>query len=132
MKIYELTLILLFSSVVTHAEPKLLSSDWPVWNLTEGMHENELLDDFSYQTKEYETTLKWFWAGNVEVTFMTLYDFISIQPTKTPTVILGVTDYSSGGDKIIFRNDIKKPCDLKGKKVLLASTLSLSGFYITI
>lgn len=120
-----ITCILLLPPI-TNAEPKLFSSDWPVWNITEGMNENHLLDDFSYQEKEYESTLKWFKAGNLEVTFMTLYDFISIQPTKDPTIILGVTDYSHGGDKIILRKEIKQPTDLIGKKILLASnTISL-------
>lgn len=125
-----LTLFLLFNIAITHAEPKLFSSDWPVWNLTEGMHRNGLLEGFNYKIKKYETTLKWFKAGNLEVTFMTLYDFISLQPTQKPTVILGITDYSNGGDKIILRNNIKKPRDLKGKKVLLASnTISLWLFH---
>ncbi|OUS30479.1 hypothetical protein A9Q99_05860 [Gammaproteobacteria bacterium 45_16_T64] len=119
------TLMLMFAHL-TYAQPKLFSSDWPVWNLTEGMNEKGLLNDFDYSFKNYETALKWFKAGNVDVTFMTLYDFISMQPTKQPTLILGVTDYSNGGDKLILRNTIKKAEDLRGKKVLLASnTISL-------
>lgn len=125
MRKFLFTLILIFISSSTLAN-KLFSSDWPVWNITEGMAKKGLLDGFDYHFKKYETTIKWFKAGNLDVTFMTLYDFISIQPTKVPTVILGVTDYSNGGDKIIFRNEIKKPTDLKGKKVVLATdTISL-------
>lgn len=117
---------ILFNAGATYSEPKLFSSDWPVWNLTEGMYKEQLLDSFDYRIKKYESAIKWFKAGNLDVTFMTLYDFISIQPTKSPVVILGVTDYSNGGDKIIFRKNIKTPADLKGKKVVLATnTVSL-------
>jgi len=126
MKKMLFTLFILFNAGTTYSQPKLFSSDWPVWNITEGMHKEQLLDNFNYRMKEYESAIKWFKAGNLEVTFMTLYDFISIQPTKTPVVILGVTDYSNGGDKIIFRKNIKTPTDLKGKKIVLASnTISL-------
>ncbi len=130
MKNTLLTICLLISAGLTNAEPKLFSSDWPVWNLTEGMHQEQLLDGFDYHMKDYETTLRWFKAGNLDITFMTLYDFISIQPTKAPVTILGVTDYSNGGDKIILRKNIKTPSDLKGKKVVLASnTISLWLLY---
>ncbi|TQV84371.1 ABC transporter substrate-binding protein [Aliikangiella coralliicola] len=126
MKFYLLLIIFLSNFAAVHSKPKLFSSDWPVWSITEGMKDSHLLDGFDYKIKKYETSLKWFRAGNLDVTFMTLYDFISIQPSKTPTVILGVTDYSNGGDKIILRNDIKKISDLRGKKILLASnTISL-------
>lgn len=117
---------MIFNSGIAYSNPKLFSSDWPVWNITEGMYKERLLEGFNYRLKKYESTLKWFKAGNLEVTFMTLYDFISIHPTKEPVVILGVTDYSHGGDKIILRKNIKKPTDLKGKKIVLASnTVSL-------
>lgn len=126
MKKVLFTLFILLNSGTSYSEPKLFSSDWPVWNITEGMHEEQLLENFNYRLKTYDSTLKWFKAGNLDVTFMTLYDFISIQPTKKPVVILGVTDYSNGGDKIILRKSIKKPSDLKGKKIVLASnTISL-------
>lgn len=120
--------LLLVASV--NAKPKLFTSDWPAWNLTLGMHQAGMLEDFDYRQRKYESSLKWFKAGNLDITFMTLYDFVSLQPTKLPTVILGVTDYSYGGDKIIVRNDIKKPQQLKGKKILLASnTISLWFLY---
>ena len=126
MKKVLFTLFILLNSGTSYSEPKLFSSDWPVWNITEGMHEEQLLENFNYRLKTYDSTLKWFKAGNLDVTFMTLYDFISIQPTKKPVVILGITDYSNGGDKIILRKSIKKPSDLKGKKIVLASnTISL-------
>ena len=126
MKKVLFTLFILFNAGNTYSQPKFFSSDWPVWSITEGMHQEQLLDNFSYRMTTYESTIKWFKAGNLDVTFMTLYDFISIQPTKKPVVILGVTDYSNGGDKIIFRKNIKTPADLKGKKVVLASnTISL-------
>jgi hypothetical protein len=126
MKKFIFLLLILLSPVLGHAEPKLFSSDWPVWNLTEGMHKNGLLNSFDYRMEKYEICLKWFKAGNLDITFMTLYDFISIQPTKVPTVILGVTDYSNGGDKFIVRNSIKNAKDLKSKKILLSSnTISL-------
>ncbi len=90
------------------------------------MHKNGLLNKFNYRTREYKTCLKWFKAGNLDITFMTLYDFISVQPTKVPTVIIGITDYSNGGDKLIVRNYIKNAKDLKGTKILLPSnTISM-------
>ena len=126
MKKFIFLLLILLSPVLGHAEPRLFSSDWPVWNLTEGMHKNGLLNSFDYRMEKYEACLKWFKAGNLEITFMTLYDFLSIQPTKVPTVILGVTDYSNGGDKVIVRNSVKTAKDLKSKKILLPSnTISL-------
>jgi len=126
MKTILCTILLFLNASTINPEPKLFSSDWPVWNITEGMHQERRLDHFDYRMKNYEVTLKWFKAGNVDVTFMTLYDFISIHPTKHPVVILGITDYSNGGDKIILRNNIKKPSDLKGKKIALANnTISL-------
>lgn len=126
MKNFIFVLIILLSPVSGHAEPRLFSSDWPVWGLTEGMHKNGLLNSFDYRMKKYETCLMWFQAGNLEITFMTLYDFISIQPTEVPSVILGVTDYSNGGDKIIVRNSLKNGKDLRSKKILLPSnTISL-------
>lgn len=118
--------VILLAPVLGHAEPTLVSSDWPVWNLSEGMHKSGLLNSFEYRMEEYETCLRWFGAGNIDITFMTLYDYISIQPTKVPTVILGVTDYSSGGDKLIVRKSIKNPNDLRNKKILLpTNTISL-------
>lgn len=118
--------VILLAPVLGHAEPTLVSSDWPVWNLSEGMHKSGLLNSFDYRMEEYETCLRWFGAGNIDITFMTLYDYISIQPTKVPTVILGVTDYSSGGDKLIVRKSIKNPNDLRNKKILLpTNTISL-------
>jgi len=110
----------------SYSEPKLFSSDWPVWGLTEGMHKSGLLNKFDYRIEKYDTCLKWFEAGNVDITFMTLYDFISIQPTKDPTVIIGITDYSNGGDKLIVKKTIKTAMDLKDKQILLPSrTISL-------
>ena len=82
--------------------------------------------NFNYRNTKYATCLRWFKAGNLDITFMTLYDFISIQPTKLPSAIIGVTDYSNGGDKIIVRNSIKKAADLRRKKILLPTdTISL-------
>jgi len=97
-----------------------------VWGLTEGLHSAGLLNYFVYRLEKYETCLKWFEAGNIDITFMTLYDFIAIQPTKEATVIIGITDYSNGGDKLIIKNTIHKPYDLKNQSILLPSqTISL-------
>ena len=126
MKILRYLLIFIMIPTLGHTNPKLFSSDWPVWNLTDGMHKNGLLKGFDYRMTKYTTCLRWFKAGNLDVTFMTLFDFISIQPTQLPSVIIGVTDYSNGGDKIIVRNSIRNAADLKGKKILLPSdTISL-------
>ncbi len=77
--------------------------------------------------REYKTCLKCFNAGgNIDITFVTLYDFISVQPTKVQTVIISVTDYGNGSDKLIIRNSIKKAKDLKGTKILLPiNTISM-------
>ena len=99
MKILRYLLIILLIPTMGHTSPKLFSSDWPVWNLTDGMHKKGLLDSFNYRNTKYATCLRWFKAGNLDITFMTLYDFISIQPTVLPTVIIGVTDYSNGERK---------------------------------
>lgn len=121
-----LFLLILTNILEVSANPKLFSSDWPVWHLTDGMHKKGLLDRFNYRNKSYDTCIRWFNSGSLDITFMTLYDFIAIQPTKHPTVILGITDYSNGGDKIIARKSIKEAKDLKGKKILLPSnTISL-------
>jgi len=119
-------ILLFLIPINSYSEPKLFSSDWPVWGLTEGMHKSGLLNNFDYRIEKYDTCLKWFEAGNVDITFMTLYDFISIQPTKDPTVIIGITDYSNGGDKLIVKNSINSATDLKDKNILLPShTISL-------
>ena len=123
MKKYLFILIILLCSQVLQAKtkPKLFSSDWPVWYLLQGMQQEHLLDDFDYKNVSYDTCLKWFEAGNLDVTFMTFYDFIALQPTKEPTVILAITDYSYGGDKIILKNTIKTGDKLKNKKIILSS-----------
>lgn len=56
------------------------------------------------------------------------YDSLS-QDTRTIPKVIGVFDYSRGGDGIIVRNNIKSGIDFKGKKVV-TSQYSPSNFFL--
>nr|WP_256489394.1 ABC transporter substrate-binding protein [Pleionea sp. CnH1-48] len=82
--------------------------------------------DFIVLNRDYVQCIKGFDQGSADITFLTLFDFISLHPLKHPGKVLAITDYSHGGDKVILRNSIAKPKDIRGKKVILASdTISL-------
>lgn len=56
------------------------------------------------------------------------YDSLS-QDTRTIPKVIGVFDYSKGGDGIVVRGDIKSGADIRGKKVV-TSQFSPSHFFL--
>jgi outer membrane protein OmpA-like peptidoglycan-associated protein len=58
-----------------------------------------------------------------------LYDALKTDKRIVPKV-LGLFDWSSGGDGIIVKNSIKRPSDLKGKIILTSSNVPYSFFLL--
>jgi hypothetical protein len=100
----------------------MFCSDWPVWETARSMNSlGELSSEFKFLYRDYSTNVDRFKDGVADITFLTLYDFIYTQLDKQDGVVIAITDYSSGGDKIFVRNDINAPPDLKGQLWVLQS-----------
>ncbi|WP_108650209.1 type 2 periplasmic-binding domain-containing protein [Dongshaea marina] len=108
-------------------EFRMFASDWPVWMASRAMHRMSMLPpEFNYYFKTYNTNVERFKDGVADVAFLTLYDFIYTQSNQHNGVIIGITDYSNGGDKIMARQGLKMPDDLFGKSwVLQSNSISL-------
>ncbi len=113
---------------------KMLCSDWPVWETARAMNSLGLLPSgFKFYFREYTTSIDRFKGGVADITFLTLYDFIFTQQEGQDGVIIAITDYSSGGDKIVVSPNIKLPSGLIGKKWALQSnsiSLWLAKLYL--
>ncbi len=76
------------------------------------------------QVEDPSLQLQGFSNGTYKIIWSTMdmlplqFDSLSKDPNTVPKVI-GVFDYSAGGDGIIVRNGIKKAADMKGKKAVL-------------
>ena len=107
-----------FSNTVLAENQRMCGSDWPVWETARAMDSLGRLEGFDFSYQKYGTCIDGFAAGKFDVTFMTLYDFIATQRDDANGVIVGVTDYSSGGDGVVLRDGLGGD-DLKGKKIAL-------------
>ena len=96
---------------------KMAGSDWPVWEHAHGMDEQGKLENIDFSYEKYATCIDGFVKGKIDVTFMTIYDFIATQRENPNGVIIAVQDYSNGGDGIIIREDIVSAADLKDTKI---------------
>ena len=128
MKKLLLLLVLSLAAVANSyaKKPVICGSDWPVWETVHAMAELKQLDEFEFRYEKYETCIDAFQAGVRDMTFVTLYDFISMQRKKNNGIIIAATDYSAGGDAIVFH---QSSSDLKGKSLgLQSNSISL---YVT-
>ncbi|MCP4022928.1 MAG: hypothetical protein GY729_13895 [Desulfobacteraceae bacterium] len=112
----------------------MLGSDWPVWETVRAMHSlGRLSPKIDFLFRSYTTNIDRFKDDIADVTFLTLYDFLYTQRENENGVIISITDYSSGGDKIVVRPEVKSPADLLGKYWALQSnsiSLWLAHIYL--
>jgi NitT/TauT family transport system substrate-binding protein len=86
------------------------------------------------QEESSSNQLQGFANGTYDIIWSTMdmlplsYDSLSKDPRTVPKVI-GLFDYSAGGDGIIVRGNINNPSDLKGKKIV-SSQFTPSNFFI--
>jgi len=121
-------------AVFANDKPLMCGSDWPLWETARGMDELGQLEGFNFKYRKYKSCLNAFKHGTVDVTFLTLYDFIYTQRYKQNAVVIAAQDYSFGGEKIFVRNDIQAASDLIGQTLLLQSnsiSLWLAHTYLT-
>jgi len=125
----KLLLLLVFSLMATATsyakKPVICGSNWPVWEVVHAMAELNQIDEFEYRYEKYETCVAAFQSGVRDMTFVTLYDFISMQRIKNNGIILAATDYSSGGDGVVLHANSGS---LNGKKLGLQSN-SISLYF---
>ncbi|WDD96797.1 ABC transporter substrate-binding protein [Thalassomonas actiniarum] len=125
----KLLMLLVFSLITTATsyakKPVICGSNWPVWEVVHAMAELNQIDEFEYRYEKYETCVAAFQSGVRDMTFVTLYDFISMQRVKNNGVILAATDYSSGGDGVVLHGNSGS---LNGKKLGLQSN-SISLYF---
>lgn len=106
-------------SLVTHfleAKPKMEISNWPVFECAAGMAKSGYIPNFEFSTERYTTTIKRLENEAIDLTFLTLDDFVTLsrrQPGKF--VAIAVLDYSNGGDAMIVKPNIMTAEQLKGK-----------------
>ena len=122
--------ILIFISSISHGqEIRMSGSDWPVFEFAKGMVARNMIPNFKYTFTKYKSCLKQLEHSKIDVTFLTLYDFVILArslPGKFTAI--AVIDYSSGGDAMVVRPDIKLVGQLKGKSVGL--DLASISFYL--
>jgi len=86
------------------------------------------------QEENMALQLQGFASGTYPIIWSTMdmlplsYDSLS-QDTRTIPKVIGVFDYSKGGDGIVVRNNIKNGADFKGKKIV-TSQFSPSHFFL--
>lgn len=113
---------LIFPNESRNTKIKMFCSDWPVWETARAMKTlGKLSKEFSFYYRDYTTNIDRFKDNTADITFLTLYDFIYTQRENQDGVIIGTTDYSSGGDKIFVRSNINSVKDLIEKKWTLQS-----------
>lgn len=128
-----LGLVSVFSGSSLAENQRMCGSDWPVWETARAMDSLGRLEGFDFSYEKYGTCIDGFAAGKFDITFMTLYDFIATQRDQANGVIVGVTDYSSGGDGVVLRDGLGGS-DLKGKKIALQGnsiSLYMAHLYLT-
>ncbi len=112
---------------------KMSGSDWPVWELAHGMDELGRLPSFDFFDEKYATCIDGFTKGEIDVTFMTIYDFIATQRVNPNGVIIAVQDFSNGGDGVVLRDNVSSAAGLKGQALGLpteAISLYLTHLYL--
>ena len=96
-------------------------SDWPGWvawqvAIDKGWIKDAGLD-VSFQWFDYSTSMDAFTAGKIDADLMTNGDTLVTGAGGGRSVMIMLTDYSSGNDMIVGEPGIKGLKDLKGKKV---------------
>ena len=122
--------VLVLISIISNAqEIRMSGSDWPVFEFAKGMAAQNMIPDFNYTFTKYKSCIKQLEHKKTDVTFLTLYDFVKLARNfPEQLTAIAVIDYSSGGDAMVVRPEIKWIHQLKGKAVGLDIT-SIS-FYL--
>lgn len=104
------------------AEPlKIGYSDWPgfvAWQVAidKGWFKEAGID-VKFEWFDYSASMDAFAAGKLDAVFMTNGDTLVTGSGGAKSVMILITDYSSGNDMIVAKPGIKSIADLKGKKV---------------
>ena len=119
----------LLCSVSVHAAAplKIAYSDWPgavAWQVAieKGWFKQAGVD-VDFEWFDYSASLDAFAAGKLDAIGVTNGDILVTGATGTKSVMIMLTDYSSGNDTIIGKPGIKSIKDLKGKKVAVEKGL---------
>ncbi|MGZ3237655.1 MAG: ABC transporter substrate-binding protein [Burkholderiaceae bacterium] len=111
-----------FSLTTYAAEPlKIGYSDWPgfvAWQVAiEKGWFKEAGVDVKFEWFDYSASMDAYAAGKLDAVLMTNGDALVTGSGGAKSLIVMLTDYSSGNDMIIAKPGIKSITDLKGKKV---------------
>jgi NitT/TauT family transport system substrate-binding protein len=103
----------------------LTGSAWPPWETAHAMDELGLSPGVTYEFRSYTDSIALFRVGRADALLVNLYDYLALCRDKKiaeETVVILITNHSSGGDMLIARPEITKIADLKGKRVALDVT----------
>ncbi len=108
-------------SAATAAPLKIGYSDWPGWvawqvAIEKGWFKEAGLD-VKFQWFDYGPSMDAYAAGKLDADFMTNGDALVTGSGGAKSIIVLLTDYSSGNDMIVAKPGIKSIKELKGKKV---------------
>ncbi|QBR03256.1 ABC transporter substrate-binding protein [Paraburkholderia pallida] len=125
-----IALMALFAaSMATHAaEPlKIAYNDWPgavAWQVAidKGWFK-EAGVDVDFEWFDYSAALDAFAAGKLDAVGVTNGDLLATGASGTKSVMIMLTDYSSGNDMVVAKPGIKGLKDLKGKKIAVEKGL---------
>ena len=107
----------------------MCESDWPPYEIVRGLGMLGQLENFEIFHEKYETCVFGIKKNKYDITFITLFEFIAGQMESPTNVVIAAIDYSTGGDNIVLRSEIKSASELKGKSIgLQTDTVSLQLF----
>src|ERR1700741_1156300 len=96
-------------------------SDWPGWVAWQVAIEKGWLKeaglDVTFQWFDYSASMDAYTAGKLDGNLMTNGDTLVTGAGGGKSVMIMLTDYSSGNDMIVAKPGIKSLKDLKGKKI---------------
>ncbi len=118
------------SSPADAQKQNLCHAGWPPWQFARGMAMLGQLNDFNIHRETSETCMFGLKKGKYDIGIMTLFEFITAR-YDSDTVVIGVTDYSVGGDAVVLRSEIQSGAELRGKAVgLQTDTFCLYLLYL--
>jgi hypothetical protein len=117
-------------SAVNAEKLNVCESDWPPYQIVRGMGMLGQTDDFNLHRETLETCIFGIKKEKYDMTFFTLFEFVTTQH-ESECAVIAALDYSTGGDAIVLRDEIQSASELKGKNLgLQTDTLSLQLLYL--
>lgn len=116
-----ISLSLMATPSVSHADVSIGYSDWPGWVAWQVAIEKGWFKEAGVNAKfewfDYLASMDAFSAGKIDAVNMTNGDALVTGAAGGKSVMILLTDYSNGNDMIIAKPGFKSVKDLKGKKI---------------